>query len=140
MPFPRQYKTDKSGYIDLVINGMLPIIAKENLADFIDVFCEQGFFTQSETERICFAGKEHGLIPKIHANQLYNSGGVQAGVHTGALSVDHLETIGDDEISLLADARLTLSHIVADCSILSQNELSAGQKINRIECRCCTGI
>jgi imidazolonepropionase len=126
---PEQYKTDKSGYIDLVINGMLPIIAKENLADFIDVFCEQGFFTQSETERICFAGKEHGLIPKIHANQLYNSGGVQAGVHTGALSVDHLETIGEDEISLLAEAHSPLATLLPTAAFFLRMNYPPARKL-----------
>lgn len=81
---------------------MLPAIAQDNLADFIDVFCEQGFFMQQETEQICLAGIEFGLRPKIHANQLFNSGGVQAGYHTHALSVDHLETIGEEEINILS--------------------------------------
>ena len=81
---------------------MLPVIAKENLADFIDVFCEEGFFTPQETETICNAGKAIGLKPKIHANQLAVSGGVQTGVKLGAVSVDHLETMDEDAIDSLA--------------------------------------
>jgi imidazolonepropionase len=81
---------------------MIPAIAAENLADYIDVFCDRGFFTVKETERILQAGARHGMIPKIHANELDYSGGIQAGVKHGALSVDHLEFTGDDEIAALA--------------------------------------
>lgn len=98
---PIAYK-NKEGYIDQVINEMLPIIGKECLADYIDVFCEQGFFTPEETERICLAGKAHGLKPKIHANQLQVSGGVQAGIRVGAVSVDHLESMDEEAVNALA--------------------------------------
>jgi imidazolonepropionase len=81
---------------------MLPAIANEQLADYIDVFCEEGFFSVEETERICNAGKQYGLIPKIHANQLHASGGVELGVKLGALSVDHLETMDDAAIQALS--------------------------------------
>ncbi len=91
----------KAQYIDQILNEMIPVVAAENLADYIDVFCEQGFFTQDETERIVERGKEFGMKPRIHANQLHRSGGVQAGVNTGALSVDHLENIGAEEIEAL---------------------------------------
>ena len=91
----------KEQYIDLILNDMIPAIAEEKLADYIDVFCEQGFFSQAETERIVEAGKQVGMKPRIHANQLHRSGGVQAGVNTGALSVDHMENIGDEEIAYL---------------------------------------
>lgn len=98
---PLPYRENRRGYIDLILNEMLPKIATENLADYIDVFCEEGFFTQRETEEICRAGLSFGLKPKIHANQLNISGGVQAGCNTGAVSVDHLETISAEEIRLL---------------------------------------
>lgn len=91
----------KSKYIELVMQEMIPAVAAENLADYIDVFCEQGFFTPEETERIVEQGKAHGMKPRIHSNQLHRSGGVQVGVKTGALSVDHLEHIGEEEIDLL---------------------------------------
>jgi imidazolonepropionase len=100
--YPHEFKENHQGYIDLIIDKMLPIIAEEKLADYIDVFCETGFFSQPETEVICRAGMQYGLKPKIHANQLNLSGGVQAGVNVGALSVDHLETMDDIAIQLLA--------------------------------------
>ena len=99
---PEAYKNNREAYIRLVIEEMLPVIRAENLADFIDVFCEQGFFTPEETERICRAGLSIGLKPKIHANQLHVYGGVQAGIRVGALSVDHLESMDDAAISDLA--------------------------------------
>jgi imidazolonepropionase len=100
--YPMEYKENHKGYLDLIINEMLPVIAKEKLADNIDVFCETGFFSAEETETICKAGMSYGLKPKIHANQLNLSGGVQIGVKLGALSVDHLETMDDDAIKILA--------------------------------------
>ena len=81
---------------------MLPVIAQENLADYIDVFCEDGFFSVTETKRICEAGIGYGLKPKIHANQLHASGGVELGVQIGAVSVDHLETMNDAAIQALS--------------------------------------
>jgi imidazolonepropionase len=100
--YPSAFKEDHKGYIDLVINEMLPKIAAGQLADYIDVFCEEGFFSPSETESICRAGMAVGLKPKIHANQLNLSGGTQLGVKLGALSVDHLETMDEDAINTLA--------------------------------------
>ena len=97
----RNYIGRQSEYVDLVINEMLPAVAREGLADFVDVFCDRGFFTIEETERIIRAGAELGLKAKIHANELAVSGGVQLGVREGALSVDHLEQMGDEEIEAL---------------------------------------
>jgi imidazolonepropionase len=99
---PFEYKENRHGYIDLIIKEMLAIIANEKLADYIDVFCEEGFFSPQEAEQICNAGKAIGLKPKIHANQLSVSGGVQAGVRVGAISVDHLESMDDDAINALS--------------------------------------
>jgi len=96
---PKEMK--KEEYTRLVIDEMIPAVAEEKLADYIDVFCEQGFFTTEETERIVEHGKKFGMKPRIHANQLHRSGGVQVGVKTGAISVDHLENIGQTEIELL---------------------------------------
>jgi imidazolonepropionase len=93
--------TSKESYIQLILEEMIPAVAEEKLADYIDVFCEQGFFSQEETEKIVNKGKTVGMKPRIHANQLNRSGGVQAGVNTNAISVDHLENIGDEEIQLL---------------------------------------
>ena len=103
--YPLEYKENHQGYINLIINEMLPVIAHEKLADYIDVFCETGFFSPEETETICKAGIKIGLKPKIHANQLNLSGGVQAGVKLGAVSVDHLETMDEDTIKLLAASK-----------------------------------
>jgi imidazolonepropionase len=102
--FPTEYKENREGYISLIIEEMLPQIAKEGLADYIDVFCERGFFTPEETERICKAGIAAGLKPKIHANQLHVSGGVEAGVNMGAISVDHLESMDEAAIRTLANS------------------------------------
>lgn len=98
---PADYKGRQSEYVDLIINEMLPQIAAEDLADYIDVFCEKGFFTIEDTERILMAGLNYGLIGKVHANQLSCSGGIQAGVKYGAISVDHLDFTGDEEIACL---------------------------------------
>jgi imidazolonepropionase len=100
---PSEFKEDHEGYIDLLINEMIPVVAGEELADFIDVFCDKGFFTPEQTERILMAGIKHGLRPKIHANELALSGGIQVGVKYGALSVDHIEYTGDEEINCLLE-------------------------------------
>ena len=97
----RAYRGNQEGYVDLVCKEMIPSVAKEGLADFIDVFCDEGFFTVQETERILHSGLAHGLKPKIHANELAVSGGVQVGVSYNALSVDHLERTTDEEIEVL---------------------------------------
>jgi len=99
---PEEFRYDRAGYVDLIINEMIPVVASEKLTDFIDVFCDKGFFTTDETERILTAGLRYGLKPKIHANELDFSGGVQTGVKYGALSVDHLERSGDEEIAALS--------------------------------------
>lgn len=96
---PKSLTKDK--YIQLVIEEMIPAVAEEKLADYIDVFCEEGFFSPGETEQICEAGKKFGMRPRIHANQLHRSGGVQVGVKLNAISVDHLENIGEEEIKAL---------------------------------------
>lgn len=102
--YPAEYKENHQGYIDLIINEMLPRIADEKLADYIDVFCETGFFSPEETETICRAGMRYGLKPKIHANQLNLSGGVEVGVKLNAVSVDHLETMSEQTIKTLANS------------------------------------
>ena len=98
---PAEYKSNQKAYVDLIINKMLPKVAEENLADFVDVFCDRGFFTVEETDRILSAAAKYGLRPKIHANELDYSGGIQIGVKHNALSVDHLEYTGDEEIKAL---------------------------------------
>lgn len=98
---PEAFRFEREKYIELIINEMIPLVASEELADYIDVFCDDGFFTVYETERILMAGMKYGLTPKLHANEIGYSGGVQVGVKYDALSVDHLERSGEDEIKAL---------------------------------------
>jgi imidazolonepropionase len=99
---PDEYKNNKEKYVELIINEMIPVVVAEDLAEYIDVFCDKGFFSVMDTERILMAGMKYGLIPKIHANELDYSGGIQTGVKYNALSVDHLEFTGDAEINALS--------------------------------------
>jgi imidazolonepropionase len=104
--FPIEFKENHQGYIDLIINEMLPVIADEELADFIDVFCEDGFFSPAETETLCRAGMAHGLKPKLHVNQLNSIGGIETGIKLNAVSLDHLETLTTQDIDLLSRTKL----------------------------------
>lgn len=99
--YPLQYKNNHKEYIDEIINKMLPAIAGERLADYIDVFCETGFFSPEEMETICNAAKQYGLQPKLHVNQLNSIGGIEKGIQLNALSLDHLETMTDNDIAIL---------------------------------------
>lgn len=103
--FPPEFRDNHRGYIDSIINDMLPRVADEGLADYMDVFCEQGFYTVDETSELLEAGWTYGLKPKIHANQLHRSGGVQVGVLHKAVSVDHLESMGKEEIDALKGSK-----------------------------------
>jgi imidazolonepropionase len=102
--FPVAYKENHSGYIDSIINEMLPVIAAEKLADYIDCFCETGFFSPEEMEIICKAGISYGLKPKLHVNQLSSIGGIESAIKLNALSVDHLETMTDADVKLLSSS------------------------------------
>ena len=99
--FPTEFKENHRGYIDLIINEMLPKIEEEQLADYIDVFCERNYFSLEEMEEILIAGKKHGLIPKVHVNQFSVMGGIAKAIELGALSVDHLEEISDEDIDAI---------------------------------------
>lgn len=101
---PEEYKGRQQEYVDLIINEMIPMVAAEDLADYVDVFCDRGFFTPEETERILMQGIKYGMRPKIHANELANSGGIQVGVKYNSLSVDHLEHTGPEEIECLRNS------------------------------------
>jgi imidazolonepropionase len=98
---PMEYRNNREAYISEVKDRMLPAVAEEGLAEYMDVFCERGFFSQEETEMLLAAGREYGLKPKVHANELGYTGGVQAGVNQNAVSVDHLECTGEDELEAL---------------------------------------
>ena len=99
--FPKEYKENHRGYIDLIINEMLPKIAEEQLADYIDIFCERNYFSVEEMEEILTAGKKYGLTPKVHVNQFSIMGGIAKAIELGALSVDHLEEISDEDIDAI---------------------------------------
>ena len=113
--FPKEYKENHSGYIDLIIDEMLPKIAEEKLADFIDAFLETGYFSVEETERIMEAGKKYGLISKIHVNQFTAINGIEACVKHDALSVDHLEIVTGEDIEALKNSK-TIAVALPSCS------------------------
>lgn len=112
---PLEYKQQREAYIQLIIHQMLPQIASEQLADYCDVFCDRGFFTVPETDQILKAAWQYGLKPKIHANELDFSGGVQVGIANNAVSVDHLEYTGPEEIAALVDSN-TLPTLLPSCA------------------------
>ncbi len=113
--FPLEFKGNHQGYIDLIINEILPEIAKNKLAEFIDVFCETGYFTVDETQQIMEAGIKFGLKPKIHVNQFNSIGGIQAGIKYNALSVDHLEVMTTEDIEALKNTE-TMPVALPSCS------------------------
>ncbi|MCQ2305596.1 MAG: imidazolonepropionase [Bacteroidales bacterium] len=125
---PMEYRGHQEDYVDLVINEMIPLVAAEDLADFIDVFCDQGFFTCEDTERILMAGIKYGMRPKIHANEMAVSGGVQVGVKYGAISVDHLEQMGLAEIEALKDSE-TMPTILPGCAFFLNLPLSPAREM-----------
>ncbi len=125
---PASYKQNREGYIDLVINQMLPKVAAENLADYCDVFCDQGFFTVEETDRILTAAAGYGLKAKIHGNELGYTGGVQVAVKHDALSVDHLEYTGEEEIGYLLNSQ-TMPVGLPNCSFFLGIPYAPGRKM-----------
>lgn len=125
---PTEFKNNKSGYLDVVINEILPSVAKENLAEFIDIFCETGYFSVEDTERLLRAGNKYGLIPKIHVNQFTAIGGVQAGVKFKALSVDHLEEMRDEDINALKNTK-TMPVALPSCSYFLNIPYTPARKI-----------
>ena len=135
--FPTEYKNNRELYINSVINEMLPAVAKENLADYIDVFCEEGFFTTQETETICRAGMQYGLKPKIHANQITASGAVQAGIRVDALSVDHLEMMDDNAIKALANSN-TIGTLLPSAAFFLRMPYQPARKL--IEANCAVAL
>jgi imidazolonepropionase len=113
--FPLHYKENKQGYIEEIITKMLPEIAQNKLANYIDVFCETGYFSVEETEKIMEAGIQFGLKPKIHVNQFNSIGGIQSGIKFNALSVDHLEIMNQEDIEALKDTE-TMPVALPSCS------------------------
>jgi len=125
---PSEFKNNKSGYLDVVINEILPIVAKENLAEYIDIFCETGYFSVDDTDRLLKAGTKYGLIPKIHVNQFTAIGGVQVGVKYKALSVDHLELMRDEDIEVLKNTG-TMPVALPSCSYFLSIPYTPSRKI-----------
>lgn len=128
--FPRNYATDHDGYVDLIVTEMLPEVAKEGLADFVDVFCDEGFFTVQQTERILDAAAKFGIRPKIHANELALSGGIQTGVKYKALSVDHLEHVGPAECDALRNSKTMATVLPGAAFFLGMNYAPARMMID----------
>jgi imidazolonepropionase len=125
---PRKYKDNKAGYVDLIINQMLPKIHQEQLADFVDVFCEKGYFSLKDTSEVLQAAAEYGLLPKIHVNQFNAFGGVDLGVKHNALSVDHLETLDEEDIAVLKNSE-TIPVALPGCSFFLSLPYTPARKI-----------
>ena len=126
--YPLEFKDNHQGYIDLIINEMLPLIAKENLATFIDVFCEKGYFSTQETNQILEVGKKYGLIPKIHVNQFNSIGGIATAVKNKALTVDHLEILTDEDLAILKNSD-TIPVALPTCSYFLSIPYTPARKI-----------
>lgn len=101
---PEEFKNSKKDYLSMLINELMPVIQKEGLAEFCDIFCEKNYFTADDTIELMEAAKNYGMIPKVHAEQLSNSGGIQAGINCGAISVDHLEYASEEDIQALKNS------------------------------------
>ncbi|MCR8668624.1 imidazolonepropionase [Aestuariibaculum sp. M13] len=125
---PTEYKDDKAGYLNMLVEKLMPKIAEESLAEFVDIFCEEGYFSVEDTEFIMEAGKKLGLISKIHVNQFTSIGGVQAGVKHEALSVDHLEEMKDEDIEALKGSK-TMPVALPGCSFFLSIPYTPGRKM-----------
>ena len=125
---PQEYRGNREQYLQLIINEMLPRVSAEGLADYMDVFCDRGFFTPEETDKLLKAGLQYGLKPKIHANQLAVSGGVQVGVANGALSVDHLEEIDNTVIETLKHSE-TIATLLPSCPFFLDVSYAPARKL-----------
>lgn len=123
-----EYRDNKAGYMNLVINDMLPKVAEENLADYVDIFCEVGYFTVEDMERLLEAGKKYNMIPKVHVNQFNSIGGIQAAVKHHALSVDHLEVMTDEDIETLKGTE-TMPVALPSCSYFLSIPYAPGRKM-----------
>ena len=126
--FPKKFKENKDDYVDLICNKMIPSVAKEKLAEFIDVFCETGYFTVEQTERILKIGMKYNLVPKIHVNQFTSIGGVQVGIKYNALSIDHLEVMTNQDILDLKNSE-TMPVALPSCSYFLSIPYTPARKI-----------
>lgn len=125
---PTEYKGNKDGYLDLLCNEMLPKVAEEKLAEYVDIFCEEGYFSVADMERVLSEGKKHKLIPKVHVNQFNSIGGIEAAVKYNALSVDHLEVMTDKDIADLQNSH-TMPVALPSCSYFLSIPYAPGRKM-----------
>ena len=125
---PSEYKGNKDGYLDLICSEMLPKIAEEKLAEYVDIFCEEGYFSVADTDRLLSAAKKYNLIPKIHVNQFTALGGIAAGVRHNALSVDHLEILTESDIEALKGSK-TMPVALPSCSYFLSIPYTPGRKL-----------
>jgi imidazolonepropionase len=125
---PKEFKDNKEGYLNLIIDEMLPQIAREDLADFIDIFCEVGYFSVDDTDRILSAGKKHGLTPKTHVNQFNSIGGIEISIKHKALSVDHLEVLSENDLEVLKNSE-TIPVALPSCSYFLSIPYTPARKI-----------
>ncbi len=126
--YPNEFKENKDGYIDLVLNKMLPAFSKENLIDYIDVFCEKGYFSPEDTEKIIKEGLKYNIRSKIHVNQFNVLGGVKIAVENNALSVDHLEVLQDNDIKILSKGS-TIPVVLPTCSYFLGIDYAPARKL-----------
>ena len=125
---PKKFKNNKEGYINLIIDEMLPKIANENLADFIDIFCEIGYFSVTDTDRILSAAKQYNLIPKIHVNQFNSIGGIEISTKHNAISVDHLEILSARDLEILKVSN-SIPVVLPSCSFFLSIPYAPGRKL-----------
>jgi imidazolonepropionase len=125
---PKEFKNNKGGYLDLICNEMLPKVAEEKLADYVDIFCEEGYFSVADTNQLLTEAAKYNLIPKIHVNQFNAIGGVSAGVKHNALSVDHLEVVTDEDIAALKGSS-TMPVALPSCSYFLSIPYTPGRKL-----------
>lgn len=125
---PKEFKENKDGYLDLLVNEMMPRIAEENLAEYVDIFCEKGYFTVEDTHKILAAGEKYNFTPKIHVNQFNSIGGIKAGVEHHALSVDHLEVMKAEDFEALKGSK-TMPVAVPSCSLFLSIPYTPARKI-----------
>lgn len=125
---PTEYKGNKDGYLDLLCNEMLPKVAEESLAEYIDIFCEEGYFSVADMDRVLSEGKKYNLIPKVHVNQFNSIGGIASAVKHKALSVDHLEVFTDEDLAALKNSE-TMPVALPSCSYFLSIPYTPGRKI-----------
>ena len=132
--FPPEFKNDKSGYVQLICDEMIPAVAEENLADFCDVFCEDGYFSIKDSRRILETAQKHGLTPRLHADEFVDSGAAELAAEVGAVSADHLMAVSDKGIQSMADAGVIATLLPGTTLFLGKTGYAPGRKIIDFGC------